>query len=77
MLQYVIDVFLPSGFPQSVTEDYVEYQIFVSLPFFSSSFLSVALGWCVCVCGGVGEGRGKRRSSKRKRKEEWSVWDRK
>ncbi|KAJ5060088.1 vitamin B6 photo-protection and homoeostasis-domain-containing protein [Bipolaris maydis] len=37
ILQYMIDVFLPSGFPQSVTEDYVEYQIFDSLQAFSSS----------------------------------------
>lgn len=53
MLQYVIDVFLPSGFPQSVTEDYVEYQIFVSLPFFFLLlfFLSLWGGVCVYVEG--------------------------
>ncbi|KAL6166114.1 hypothetical protein ACJQWK_07477 [Exserohilum turcicum] len=36
-VQLVVDIFLPVGFPHSVTEDYVAYQIFDSLQAFSSS----------------------------------------
>ncbi|KAF1990957.1 DUF647-domain-containing protein [Aulographum hederae CBS 113979] len=32
-----LDVFLPAGYPQSVTEDYIQYQIYDSLQAFSSS----------------------------------------
>ncbi|KAF2872431.1 vitamin B6 photo-protection and homoeostasis-domain-containing protein, partial [Massariosphaeria phaeospora] len=35
--QRVLDVFLPVGFPHSVTEDYMQYQIYDSLQAFSSS----------------------------------------
>lgn len=35
--QQLLDVFLPAGYPQSVTEDYLEYQIYDSLQAFSSS----------------------------------------
>lgn len=27
--QRVLDVFLPAGYPHSVTEDYIQYQIYV------------------------------------------------
>ncbi|KAK6388159.1 hypothetical protein LTR65_008167 [Meristemomyces frigidus] len=35
--QRLLDVFLPAGFPHSVTDDYVQYQIYDSLQAFSSS----------------------------------------
>ncbi|KAF2471508.1 DUF647-domain-containing protein, partial [Lindgomyces ingoldianus] len=35
--QQLLDVFLPAGYPQSVTEDYIQYQIYDSLQAFSSS----------------------------------------
>ncbi|EUC30215.1 hypothetical protein COCCADRAFT_104464 [Bipolaris zeicola 26-R-13] len=55
VLQYVIDVFLPSGFPQSVTEDYVEYQIFDSLQAFSSSIAGMLASRAVLQGVGVGD----------------------
>ncbi|XP_014551361.1 hypothetical protein COCVIDRAFT_60208, partial [Bipolaris victoriae FI3] len=50
-----IDVFLPSGFPQSVTEDYVEYQIFDSLQAFSSSIAGMLASRAVLQGVGVGD----------------------
>ncbi|KAI5857218.1 vitamin B6 photo-protection and homoeostasis-domain-containing protein [Tricharina praecox] len=41
LLQQLITIFLPAGFPASVTEDYVGYQIFDSLQAFSSSIASL------------------------------------
>lgn len=35
--QQCIDIFLPAGYPHSVTDDYLEYQIYDSLQAFSSS----------------------------------------
>ncbi|KAJ5031851.1 vitamin B6 photo-protection and homoeostasis-domain-containing protein [Bipolaris maydis] len=55
ILQYMIDVFLPSGFPQSVTEDYVEYQIFDSLQAFSSSIAGMLASRAVLQGVGVGD----------------------
>ncbi|KAJ6273287.1 vitamin B6 photo-protection and homoeostasis-domain-containing protein [Bipolaris maydis] len=51
----MIDVFLPSGFPQSVTEDYVEYQIFDSLQAFSSSIAGMLASRAVLQGVGVGD----------------------
>jgi hypothetical protein len=58
----VLDVFLPTGYPQSVTEDYIQYQIYVSgiILFFSPCWemwvsddvcLGLASGVFVCDCG--------------------------
>ncbi|EMD60120.1 hypothetical protein COCSADRAFT_151456 [Bipolaris sorokiniana ND90Pr] len=55
VLQYIIDVFLPSGFPQSVTEDYIEYQVFDSLQAFSSSIAGMLASRAVLQGVGVGD----------------------
>ncbi|KAK6518889.1 hypothetical protein TWF281_003580 [Arthrobotrys megalospora] len=36
-IQNIINIFLPAGYPKSVTDDYLEYQIYDSLQAFSSS----------------------------------------
>ena len=36
-VQRLVDVFMPAGYPHSVTEDYLEYQIYDSLQAFASS----------------------------------------
>ncbi|KAK6347645.1 hypothetical protein TWF718_005484 [Orbilia javanica] len=36
-IQSIVNIFLPAGYPKSVTDDYLEYQIYDSLQAFSSS----------------------------------------
>ncbi|KAL4808539.1 vitamin B6 photo-protection and homoeostasis-domain-containing protein [Aspergillus unguis] len=50
----LIDVFLPAGYPHSVSEDYVPYQIFDSLQAFSSSIAGLLASRAVLQGVGVG-----------------------
>ncbi|KAF2085924.1 DUF647-domain-containing protein, partial [Saccharata proteae CBS 121410] len=51
----VLDVFLPAGYPQSVTDDYLEYQIYDSLQAFSSSIAGLLSSRAVLEGFGVGD----------------------
>ncbi|KAF3036967.1 hypothetical protein E8E12_007957 [Didymella heteroderae] len=53
--QRVLDVFLPAGYPQSVTEDYIQYQIYDSLQAFSSSIAGLLASRAVLEGVGVGD----------------------
>ncbi|KAF2178085.1 DUF647-domain-containing protein [Zopfia rhizophila CBS 207.26] len=56
--QQLLDVFLPAGYPQSVTEDYIQYQIYVrqdSLQAFSSSIAGLLSSRAVLEGVGVGD----------------------
>ncbi|KAH7359993.1 vitamin B6 photo-protection and homoeostasis-domain-containing protein [Pyrenochaeta sp. MPI-SDFR-AT-0127] len=53
--QHVLDVFLPAGYPQSVTEDYIQYQIYDSLQAFSSSIAGMLASRAVLEGVGVGD----------------------
>ncbi|WPG98283.1 DUF647-domain-containing protein [Acrodontium crateriforme] len=53
--QQTLDVFLPAGYPQSVTNDYLEYQIYDSLQAFSSSIASLLSSRAVLSSVGVGD----------------------
>ncbi|EME84443.1 uncharacterized protein MYCFIDRAFT_187449 [Pseudocercospora fijiensis CIRAD86] len=53
--QRAVDVFLPVGFPHSVSEDYLEYQIYDSLQAFSSSIASLLSSRAVLSSVGVGD----------------------
>ncbi|KAL4930630.1 RUS1 family protein [Aspergillus undulatus] len=50
----LIDVFLPAGYPHSVSDDYVPYQIFDSLQAFSSSIAGLLASRAVLQGVGVG-----------------------
>ncbi|KAL5336998.1 vitamin B6 photo-protection and homoeostasis-domain-containing protein [Aspergillus crustosus] len=50
----LVDVFLPAGYPHSVSEDYVSYQIFDSLQAFSSSIAGLLSSRAVLQGVGVG-----------------------
>ncbi|KAL2810578.1 vitamin B6 photo-protection and homoeostasis-domain-containing protein [Aspergillus granulosus] len=50
----LIDVFLPAGYPHSVSEDYIPYQIFDSLQAFSSSIAGLLSSRAVLQGVGVG-----------------------
>ncbi|CZT20941.1 related to DUF647 domain protein [Ramularia collo-cygni] len=50
-----VDVFLPVGYPHSVTDDYLEYQIYDSLQAFSSSIASLLSSRAVLSSVGVGD----------------------
>lgn len=52
------DVFLPAGFPNTVTADYLPYQIFDSLQAFSSSIASLMSNRAVLQGFGVGDATG-------------------
>ncbi|KZF25765.1 DUF647-domain-containing protein [Xylona heveae TC161] len=54
-LSSVINAFLPAGYPQSVTEDYLEYQIYDSLQAFSSSIAGLLASRAVLQGVGVGD----------------------
>ncbi|PWY76213.1 DUF647 domain protein [Aspergillus heteromorphus CBS 117.55] len=54
LLDFLIDVFLPAGYPHSVTDDYVPYQIFDSLQAFSSSIAGLLSSRAVLQGVGVG-----------------------
>ncbi|EME44750.1 hypothetical protein DOTSEDRAFT_130464 [Dothistroma septosporum NZE10] len=53
--QQAFDVFMPVGFPNSVTHDYLEYQIYDSLQAFSSSIASLLASRAVLSSVGVGD----------------------
>ncbi|KAG9569588.1 DUF647-domain-containing protein, partial [Aureobasidium melanogenum] len=54
-LKTLLDIFLPSGYPNSVTEDYLPYQIFDSLQAFSSSIAGLLANRAVLEGVGVGD----------------------
>ncbi|RAL09483.1 RUS1 family protein [Aspergillus homomorphus CBS 101889] len=54
LLDTLADVFLPTGYPHSVTEDYTYYQIFDSLQAFSSSIAGLLSSRAVLQGVGVG-----------------------
>ncbi|CAI6338579.1 unnamed protein product [Periconia digitata] len=54
-VQRLMDVFLPAGYPQSVTEDYIQYQIYDSLQAFSSSIAGMLSSRAVLEGVGVGD----------------------
>ncbi|KAI9048708.1 hypothetical protein LZ554_007539 [Drepanopeziza brunnea f. sp. 'monogermtubi'] len=51
----VLNAFLPAGYPNSVTEDYLEYQIYDSLQAFSSSIAGMLSSRAVLEGIGVGD----------------------
>ncbi|KAF2117712.1 vitamin B6 photo-protection and homoeostasis-domain-containing protein [Lophiotrema nucula] len=53
--QQLLDVFLPAGYPSSVTEDYIHYQIYDSLQAFSSSIAGLISSRAVLEGVGVGD----------------------
>ncbi|RYO27787.1 hypothetical protein AA0113_g12219 [Alternaria arborescens] len=53
--QRLLGVFLPAGYPQSVTEDYIHYQIYDSLQAFSSSIAGLLASRAVLEGVGVGD----------------------
>ncbi|KAF1928655.1 DUF647-domain-containing protein [Didymella exigua CBS 183.55] len=53
--QQLLDVFLPAGYPHSVTEDYIQYQIYDSLQAFSSSIAGLLASRAVLEGVGVGD----------------------
>ncbi|KAF2759643.1 DUF647 domain protein [Pseudovirgaria hyperparasitica] len=53
--QKLLDVFLPAGYPHSVTEDYLEYQIYDSLQAFASSIAGLLSNRAVLEGVGVGD----------------------
>ncbi|KAI7326964.1 DUF647-domain-containing protein [Hortaea werneckii] len=53
--QRLLDVFLPVGYPHSVTDDYLEYQIYDSLQAFSSSIAGLLSSRAVLSSVGVGD----------------------
>ncbi|KAF2848926.1 DUF647-domain-containing protein [Plenodomus tracheiphilus IPT5] len=52
--QQLLEIFLPAGFPHSVSEDYVQYQIYDSLQAFSSSIAGMLASRAVLEGFGVG-----------------------
>ncbi|KAJ5195083.1 uncharacterized protein N7498_008521 [Penicillium cinerascens] len=55
LIRSLSDVFLPSGYPQSVSEDYIRYQIFDSLQAFCSSIAGLLSSRAVLQGVGVGD----------------------
>ncbi|KAL1383262.1 vitamin B6 photo-protection and homoeostasis-domain-containing protein [Phyllosticta capitalensis] len=55
VFQHTLDIFLPAGYPQSVTEDYLPYQIYDSLQAFSSSIAGMLSSRAVLEGVGVGD----------------------
>ncbi|PSK34411.1 hypothetical protein B9Z65_8737 [Elsinoe australis] len=55
LLQTLLDVFLPSGYPHSVTPDYTPYQIYDSLQAFTSSIAGLLSSRAVLSTIGVGD----------------------
>ncbi|EZG10125.1 hypothetical protein H106_00949 [Trichophyton rubrum CBS 735.88] len=54
-LTSILNVFLPAGYPHSVTDDYIEYQIYDSLQAFSSSIAGLLSSRAVLQGVGVGD----------------------
>ncbi|KAK7208420.1 vitamin B6 photo-protection and homoeostasis-domain-containing protein [Myxozyma melibiosi] len=55
VLQFLISVFLPTGYPDSVTSDYVDYQIFDSIQAFASTIAALIGNRAVLTAVGVGD----------------------
>lgn len=55
LLQQLIAVFLPTGYPYSVSDDYANYQIYDSIQAFSSSIAGLFANRCVLSAVGVGD----------------------
>lgn len=53
-MNILVDIFLPAGYPHSVTDDYLPYQIFDSLQAFSSSIAGLLASRAVLQGVGVG-----------------------
>ncbi|KAI5863563.1 DUF647-domain-containing protein [Durotheca rogersii] len=53
--KFLLDVFLPAGYPHTVTEDYTKYQIYDSLQAFSSTIASLLSSRAVLQGLGLGE----------------------
>ncbi|KAF2864142.1 DUF647-domain-containing protein [Piedraia hortae CBS 480.64] len=53
--QQLLDVFLPTGYPQSVTKDYLKYQIYDSLQAFASGIAGLLSSRAVLSSVGVGD----------------------
>ncbi|PYH29705.1 RUS1 family protein [Aspergillus neoniger CBS 115656] len=54
VLDFLVEVFLPAGYPHSVTDDYTPYQLFDSLQAFSSSIAGLLSSRAVLQGVGVG-----------------------
>lgn len=55
ILQFFINIFLPTGYPHSVTPDYFDYQVYDSLQAFSSSIASLFANRAALSAVGVGD----------------------
>lgn len=55
LLQFLISIFLPTGYPHSVTPDYFDYQVYDSLQAFSSSIASLFANRAALSAVGVGD----------------------
>ncbi|KAK9466790.1 vitamin B6 photo-protection and homoeostasis-domain-containing protein [Lipomyces arxii] len=55
LIQFLVTVFLPTGYPDSVTRDYIDYQIYDSVQAFSSSISSLIGSRAVLTAVGVGD----------------------
>lgn len=49
------EIFLPEGFPESVSEDYVMYQVFDSIQALASSFTGTLCTKAILTGSGVGD----------------------
>lgn len=49
------EIFLPEGFPESVSEDYVMYQVFDSIQALASSFTGTLCTKAILTGAGVGD----------------------
>lgn len=55
ILQFLTNIFLPTGYPHSVTPDYFDYQVYDSFQAFSSSIASLFANRAVLSAVGVGD----------------------
>lgn len=55
ILVKLVEIFLPTGYPNSVSADYIDYQIYDSIQAFSSSIASLFANRCVLSAVGVGD----------------------
>ncbi|KAK9346982.1 vitamin B6 photo-protection and homoeostasis-domain-containing protein [Lipomyces starkeyi] len=55
ILQLLISVFLPTGYPDSVTSDYIDYQIYDSIQAFASSISTLLGNRAILTSVGVGD----------------------
>ncbi|KAF2665655.1 DUF647-domain-containing protein [Microthyrium microscopicum] len=55
--EQLLDIFLPAGYPASVTDDYAAYQLYDSLQAFSSSIAGMLSSRAVLIGVGVGDSK--------------------